>query len=329
MCVILDALSSIRFWRLVYPLDRMPTGPEDETPWAPAYKKAEVLAAVSQLPYASELQHDGKFHVLVNSRDLLRTSSAHVTHACSVNLPYGAFYRIRDDVFVQSPELVFLRAANTLELPALIAFGDELCGLYSFSKNEERGFRKRERPITDKARLFAFLDLAEWSRGRRKAQKAFRYIVEKSASPMETMDEMLLSLPLQYGGYGLPQPNMNREVSLSAKAARIAKRGTCRLDMSWGDIPFDLEHHGKLDHSSEADKDSDRARVNALKEMGFEVIELTHEQVIDPMAFEYLAVLIAGAIGVHLRKDHLGITRERLALRRALRTWNASSGLLA
>ena len=115
---------------------------------------------------------------------------------------------------------------------------------------------------------------------------------------------------------------------MSSRAARIAKRKKCYLDMGYSKYALDVEHHGKLDHSTDEEKDSDRDRVNGLKEMGLEVIELTSNEVGDLFVYEYIIQRIAGIMGKRLRKDKLGATPERLKLRRELSEWNHSSGAI-
>ena len=217
-------------------------------------------------------------------------------------------------------------AAMILDLNQLIALGDELCGRYSFDSNAKRGFRKRAHPLTTKERLLHYISSADACPGLKKARRAINHVVEGSASPMETLDEMLLCLPYRLGGYGLGLPVMNDCVVLSKKAARIARRDIVYLDISWPPVKLDVEHHGKHDHSQPSDVSSDRARVNGLIEMGFEVIELTSEQVGDYLTFEYLARHIAKKLNKRIRKDALGATASRLALREALWNWNASGG---
>ena len=143
---------------------------------------------------------------------------------------------------------------------------------------------------------------------------------------METFDEMTMCLPYRYGGYGIPKPTMNLHVPLTSKAKRIYKRENCYLDMGWPSVLLDVEHHGKLDHSSAQDAVSDRARVNALKEMGYEVVELTFDQVKDLVAYEYIIERIARIHGKRIATRYLGSTPERVALRKELFEWNASYG---
>lgn len=277
-------------------------------------------------PYA------GLMHIMVFDKAQKRKSKLHVSHVWSDHLPEGSFYRLNDSVLIASPAFAFLGAAGSLDIAALVAFGCELCGLYSFDPMSDRGFRKRSVPLLTKDCLGEYLTDAKRCRGYDKAMRALPHVLERSASPMETFDALAISLPCRYGGYGLEKPLMNYGVRLSSKAARIAKRETCYADMCYIDakrhLKLDIEHHGKLDHSSIGDRNSDRARVNGLKEMGFEVIELTKDQVNDLEAFEYIVQRVARLLGHHIRKPNCGATPARLSFRREVFAWNRSSGKL-
>lgn len=327
MDLVFDIASSAEFWRQRYPLDRKP-GPaqlleptecisnmEDVFELAPSWVDAEFLAP-----------NDGLLHVLVRDSSDKRRTSKHVAHVWSGPIPEGAFYQLKPHVFIESPPFMFLHAAGILSLPRLIAFGDELCGLYSFDERQERGFRIRNVPLVTKTRLDYFVRSAKGLYGQRHALKALSYIVDNSASPAETADEMLMCLPRRYGGYGIPQPTMNEEVPLTPEAARIAKRGSVRLDMGYADFSLALEHLGDHDHSDKARRASDRARTNALIEMGFTVLELTNDQVTDFMTFELIAKRVAQIVKKPLKSRDLGPTPARTTLRRELFGWNYSAG---
>ena len=126
----------------------------------------------------------------------------------------------------------------------------------------------------------------------------------------------------------MPMPTMNECINLTDKAARIARRNKCFLDMGYSSYSLDIEHHGKNDHSSDEERQSDRARVNGLKEMGFEVIELTIEQVADLIAYELIIKRAARILGVRLQTRDLGPKPARLALRNRIFEWNESSGAI-
>ena len=327
MDLILDKAASMIFWRKIYPPDRIPM---------PHFAMPTTDYAINETDawnccpswLKAELQKDSEaiLHTTVFKASERRQSRAHQAHVWAGPIPEGAFYQLKDNVYIESPEFVFCMAACDLSLHKAIAFGDELCGRYSFDADSERGFRKRKAPLTNVERIGQFLERAQGVRGKQKAERALRFLIDNSASPMETFDEMGLSLPYHLGGYCIDTPTMNEEVPLGAKAARIAQRATCYADMCWSDHHLDVEHHGVYDHSSFSDQASDRARVNALKEEGFEVIELTKDQVNDLYSFEYIAMRIARITGKRLDKSKLGATSERLKLRREVFEWNRSYG---
>ena len=319
--------TSLEFWRLVYPVDRTPSNPQPLPKGDAAHNEKDVwnLAPTWVEQRTLEATH-GMLSVLSFDASSQRRSRTHVSHRWTGPLPTGSFYQLNEHVFVASPEFVFLNAAHCLDIVSLIALGDELCGLYSFDRRVERGIRMRAKPITSSEKLKQFIALAEGCRGCKAARKALPHIVDRSASPMETFDQMTMCLPYRLGGYSLTHPLMNSPVHLSSNAARIAGRGTCVADMLWMAAMLDVEHHGKHDHSTEERALSDRARVNGLKEMGYEVIELTAAQVNNLETYELIVLRIAKLIGKRIRPDQLGATKARLALRRTLRHWNESHG---
>ena len=216
--------------------------------------------------------------------------------------------------------------AAVLSFAELVAYGDELCGRYVFDDREKRGMRKRATSLTTVNQLEGYLASAQGCYGRKAAFRALPYIVDGSASPMETLDEMLLCLPYRYGGYGVEKPVMNYDVELDERLAAFADRDNCYADLCWPDAGLCIEHQGAFDHNKALSFESDRARVNALTFLGYEVVELTHGQVSNLYAFEEIAVHVAKALGKRLDGAKLGPTVERLALRRSLFAWNIRSG---
>lgn len=327
MNLVFDIETSIEFWRQRYPLNRTPKPACAQTPQNCAYRKRDILSLIPDWVDQTFLKPlGGVFHALVLDHAKSRQLDGVSIHSWSGTIPAGSFYELQPGVFIESPAFMFLHAGQLLDLPTLIAFGDELCGLYSFDAREIRGFRKRSRPLVSKSELTCYLQQAAGCKGQKRCMQALPHIVGNSASPMESFDEMTMCLPYRLGGYCILRPTMNLEVPLERRAARIAKRQKCYLDMGYEDLMLDIEHHGKLDHSSDDEKESDRARVNGLKEMGFEVVELTGDQVADLIAYEYIIQRIAAFMGKRLKPEKLGYTQERIALRRALYRWNESFG---
>ena len=329
MSLFLDITTSAEFWRKIYPADRNPTAALSSTPLDCVCTAEEALRLAPSWATPDFLEPiDGRLHTLVFDRQLRRSSSSHETHSWSTPVPPRSFYSFDNGAYVMSPAFMFLMAATLLPERKLIAFGCELCGFYGFDEEQGRGFRKRAIPLTTVEDLRRYLLEAKGSPGHRKAERALPHIFERSASPMETFDAMALFGTYRLGGYNIGRPHMNYEVVLSPKAARIAKQSKCFLDMGFPEVLLDVEHQGGFDHSGFEDWAADRARINALQEMGYTVIELTARQVNDLKAFEIIAQRIAKILGKRLDCKKLGATPERLALRREVFDWNQSSGRL-
>lgn len=317
------------FWRTVYPTDRALLNP----PIIPRPGKcAETACDVWSMapPWLTEESlrgFGGKLTALTTRGETgRRSSSTHITRAWRNDFPPGSFFEYGSGLYISSPCFTFLQMAQVFSLIELIAYGNELCGTYAFDRTSERGMRKRESPLTHKEQLSSFLEKARGKPGIKKALIASRYIVDNAASPAEAVDEMLLCLPYHLGGYSLRMATMNAEVPLTDGASVVAHKHECYADISWPPIRFDIEHQGRFDHLSPSEYDADRARINALRIMGFEVIELTHGQVQDWRAFEEIALHAANVIGHRINTCNCGLTPQRRNLRSTLRTWNASYG---
>lgn len=229
-------------------------------------------------------------------------------------VPEGAFSPAGEKSFVSSPEFCFLQMASILSVPELVMLGMELCGGYCLDPSEDEGLGKRSVPLTSRERLADFIASARGLHGYRQAQKALAFVLNHSASPMETAVVMLLHMPYRYGGYSLPAPMLNLSIPLQGRARKLYGASVCYGDICWKKPPLDLEYLGVEPHVGGAKMIADRSRTLAIAEMGFQVIEITKEQVFDLEAFDIIARRIAKALGHRLRKENRGITPERKLL---------------
>ena len=327
MLLVYDYVTSRSFWRLAYPADRVPGKPCPTPPLDRiGCNASDVKKAISDWATPELLAlDDNRVHLLAFDHNCRRSSRFHEVRSWTGPLPDGSLYDLGTGAYVSSPAFMFLQTAATHSLAETIAFGNELCGRYSFDPFCDRGMRSR-RPLTTIAALKRYVMQAAGCHGYRRAKRAVSHLVENSASPMESTDEMLMCLPYSLGGYGLRKPVMNHPVELSERAARIARRSMCYADICWPDFLLDIEHHGLYDHASNSAFASDRARMNGLAEMGFEVVELTFEQVKDLRSFEFIVLGIAKKLGKRIDRKKLGSTPERTALRNELFAWNRRGG---
>ncbi|MCL2826695.1 MAG: endonuclease domain-containing protein, partial [Eggerthellaceae bacterium] len=232
-----------------------------------------------------------------------------------------------DGLSVASPELCFLQMAKEMPFVELIELGFELCGLYSLPKTERedtkpgtvnKGF-KELKPRTDVKRLSAFLGRISGMRGQRPASRAVEYILDGSASPMETKLTMLLSLPYRLGGYNLPMPELNDNIDPSKRARRSASQSSFACDLCWPEANLVAEYDSDMFHEGPRRISKDSKRRNTLIATGLQVITITKDEVYVINEFEKLAELLAVNLGVRLRyNEYPKFSAKRLELRKAL-----------
>lgn len=179
---------------------------------------------------------------------------------------------------------------------------------------------KRLSPLTSTEKIAKFLKCTGKARGKEKAVRALKYVVDGSRSPMETMAYVLLCLPVMLGGYGLPKPELNADIPLDDEARVIARRSHCEGDLCWTDAQLDIEYHGEV-HVGAAQMKSDVGRELGIEHMGWRVITVTSPQVLDADQFEVVAKEAALVLGKRLRRSALGLSSQRSALRCELRAW--------
>ena len=293
------------------------------------------IAAANLGKYGFDVSPDSPLHVLVPDGAAVRYSALKVCHVCPKKLPAGSFLEVEEGLVVSSPELCFLQMAASLSLPQLIELGFEFCGTYGIPNernwiysDEADVDRITERPaITSAARLSAYIERAGNVRGIDKARIAVRYVVDNSYSPMETKLVLLLCLPVRYGGYGLPLPELNPEIQFGDEARVLSRRTRCFPDIYWRSASFDLEYNGKRSHSGQLKIQDDDARRSALMYEGVDVVVLTARQVYDEAIFAVEAELIAKKIGKRLRLTASGVDKRRSALRRELLGGKGEKGI--
>lgn len=314
--------TALAFWRLHFPLDsELGSAARVSGKEACCSCKADVLGSIPEEFAISGQPAD----VMIFDRASRRRSSSVACHAWQTKLPKGAFYKFRG-VYVSSPEFVFLQMASKLSIEQLIALGCELCGQYVLLPENVTHpgaldeMPKRLYPLTNTRKIAAFLKAAEKARGKEKAIRALKYVIDGSRSPMETMTYMLLCLPAMMGGYGLPKPELNATIPLNDEAKTIARRQHCEGDLCWPDVQLDIEYHGEV-HVGAAQMKSDVGRELGIEHMGWRVITVTSPQVFDSDQFEVVAKEAAAKIGKRLRKSVLDATLQRGALYHELEQW--------
>lgn len=259
--------------------------------------------------------------VLVRSAGERRHSQRCKAHVWSRLPEADAFFALSSDVYLSTPEFCFVQLARDLSFLELLQVGFALCGSY-FVAEDERGFVQLE-PLTTIEKLEAFIGRCKGLGGVKKARRALRYLAEGARSPMETVVDLLLTLPRRLGGYGLARAELNYRVGLSGEHARLARARYCLLDLCWPKHKFALEYNGAAYHQNRV---NDENRRMALVQLGWTVQFLGSEQVFDDLSRNNVVRIIAKAIGKNLRRPSPACESARIALLEFLKPkWDMTS----
>ena len=236
-------------------------------------------------------------HVLSNSRTNRPHTKSVTAHLVSRELPPSAFFEIRDELFIASPELVFARMANFVSEIELIEIGLNLCGRYYLSPKTE-AINTRANYITSPNRIRAFLETTHNLRGSRTALHALEWVIQNSGSPFETKMKIQFCQPLRQGGFALPFNAMNYNIS-SSKLMGFSEQSTYCVDLAIPELKAGMEYDGAAYHQ---DSSSDKRRRNALKALGWDIFPIDKDVLMDPEATIRTGHQIAKALHRRLRK---------------------------
>jgi len=244
-------------------------------------------------------------HIMIGAQEARRVSRGVKQHVFSSETPVGCFINVGGGLMVSSPEFCFLQMAERLKLFRLIELGYELCGAYSIPVSgdqnvPERGFYNRE-PLTSINKLNAFLDGMPGAKGRQKAMRALRYMCDGSASPMETILAMFLTLPYNMGGFRFELPELNKRIVLTKTARKYFNKEYYVCDLFWSNKKIAVEYDSDQQHTGSDRIASDSKRRNVLDSSGIRVVSVTKQQLYSGAELERAARTIAKHMGRRLR----------------------------
>lgn len=261
-------------------------------------------------------------HIVAGSNQARTHTAELVVHSDSRPLPAGSFVEIADGVFVESPALIYARAARRLTFSQLVALGMELCGTYALSPSAldapmQQAGNESRRPTQEGAtfdlhavlsplELRAYLSSLEAAVGTHvhgssigRAQQAAHHIYAESGSPMETVTYELACLPYSRGGYCLPVPVLNAKLDGLGRRTSDSSFVAYRPDLLWWKGKLAFEYFGDNEHAGrEAD---DLNRIRRLEQLGFTVHILKVDDLVNPTVFDTYMREVADACGKRLR----------------------------
>lgn len=249
------------------------------------------------------------FHLLSLDKISYRRSHDVHIHTCTAQLPPRSFFQLEDDVFIVSPELCFIQIATMFERVDLVKWGFQLCGQYAVDGQDAHlGFRN---PVTDSAFLIRQLARMKGINGAKAALSAAQFLCDGSASPRETQLTMLLSLPRSWGGYGLPKPLLNHQLSIPLRDRHLFDSDRFYCDLYWEKAKLSLEYDSDTHHVGADRIARDAKRRDALALMGVDTITVTNAQLKSPVEMDRVARLVARKLEVPFRLSQAYPYRER------------------
>ena len=243
-------------------------------------------------------------------------------HACSVRsekvvsrirnhrFPKASFYEISDGISVISPELLFVEMASRLGLIELLLLGYELAGSYELDPGSIDGFLKAV-PLLSHRALDKVMRGLKGYNGLRRARAAARYVLEHSASPMETLVALTLSLPRRLGGLGVPKPSLNHRIEIMPGSCPGYDKSAIVFDLFWESCALGLEYDSDAHHASIAKLHSDSKRRNAARSLGFDVLSMTSVEYANDACIIRMAEQVMRKHGRYMRRLDL-LERSRM-----------------
>ena len=264
--------------------------------------------------------------IMVGERSARLSSKAVRPHYCSKPIPSGFFVCFGDGLYICSPEFCFFQMAAKYPLVKLITLGLELCGSYSLPGSASTAGDRDENaqtmydfpPLTSKKKLTAFAARMDGWTGHRQALKALRHVADNSASPMEAVLVVLLTLPYRYGGYGLPIPELNGRIYPQKRVSQFEGKRFYRGDLLWREAGVVVEYDSDEEHSGSSRIAMDAIRRNDLSLCGIFEVTVTNKQIKSMVLFDKVAKQIAARIGKELRYTEPEFKNARWELRSVL-----------
>lgn len=221
-------------------------------------------------------------------------------HIQKAPLPRHSLYPLRDGIHLVSPDLCFVELCNTISTIEALQLGMELCGTYALRPDELEDKASRDYQLTSADSLRRKTSAWKGIHGLVQARKVVQYLVDGSASPMETNLYLLLCLPQKYGGYNIEKPELNVELDLPEEGRLILRQDKVKPDLLWRNWDLVVEYDGEY-HNDPQQRIRDEKRRVLLETMGYTVLVVKKQQVYDPIAFASLAEVIAEKCGKRVR----------------------------
>ena len=186
-------------------------------------------------------------------------------------------------------------------LVAAVTVACEFAGTYRLGRmGEEATYRLR--PITNIDSLRRVIAQTGEPQGTQRALRACELALEGAASPLETSLALMLTLPVDYGGFGLEKPLLNCPVDVSRSRGGVSDRDVVTPDFLWVAARVALEYDSAAyhDRAGKGRREEDAVRANILAALGYRVLRATPGVIRSLAGVSLLARQLACALGCEL-----------------------------
>lgn len=230
-------------------------------------KKLSAKDFLKQYTYVPHVDDSAsKIDLLVGAKTALHNCKKLKLHVISGDCVRGMFLKIKDQLYVCSPEFLLCLLARTLNYVELFLLVLEFCGNYCIAGDEVfYGVPK----ITSKLKLQNFVnDFSKTHghfRGVSKLQEVIKFAENDAASPQEAKLFIKLCAPRKMGGYALKNIKMNKKIALSAEAQQILGYAAIRPDLCNEKTKLAIEYDSEQFHDNAGQNTTDKLRLDALR----------------------------------------------------------------
>lgn len=249
--------------------------------------------------YGVPLEELDVIDVLVSSqkdRWTRRGLACHLFKGNAGGVSESSVRRIFGDIYVVGAPLCALQAAEQLSFRECVEFYYELCGCYRLPLDAGDSYAEC-RPATTVEELHDFFAACTGVRGVVTARRAIQYVRNGARSPMETALIMMLVMPKKEGGLGIRGVEMDYQIPVSKYASRLTMAHNLYCDIFVPSAGLTIEYGGRV-HEEVRRRARDNERTNALRAMGYDVIDVSRENLFNREGFERTIAAIGRKVGV-------------------------------
>jgi len=249
-------------------------------------------------------------HVLADGKAHNSLDDVVVLHNWQSSLPAGSFVRLAPGLYMATPALTVVMAAQYLSVPEVAELITALYARYCIGADGRQA--RRATPVLTPDELERYLDSLDPSTpGLKKARQAMKLARVGAESPKEAAISVVMVTSQPLGGGGLDKLELNRAFVVDGRSRAFISTRTVRFDgcvptgsysrqkatvaYDFDSVTYHARGYSALGSGAPGEKDGllderdyinhDSRRRSGADEMGVDLVTLTTDDVADPRQF--------------------------------------------